>query len=79
MFDGILNFLSYLMLKSYLVEDQYWYYLTQTWEDWRVYIFSKDISPKVNIIVQLEFELAYFDIAVQLFSYYASGIPSYSF
>ena len=35
--------------------------------DKEVHIFPKGISPKVNVIVRLEFELA----VVQYFSYYA--------
>ena len=37
--------------------------------------FTKVISPKVNTIAWLEFELAYFEAAVQHFSHYATGIP----
>ena len=40
-------------------------------EDKRVYTFPKGISPKVNVIAQLEFELAYFEAAVQRYSHYA--------
>ena len=29
-----------------------------------VYFFSKGISPEVNVIVRLEFELAYSDVSV---------------
>ena len=36
--------------------------------------FPKDISLKVNIIVQFEFELVYFEAAVQHFSHYTTGI-----
>ena len=35
-----------------------------------VYIFPKNISPKVNVIVRLEFEFAYFKATVQYFSHY---------
>ena len=35
----------------------------------------KYISPKINIIARLEFELAYSDLAVQLFSHYTTEIP----
>ena len=30
-----------------------------------VHIFRKSISPKVNVIAQLEFELIYYKVAVQ--------------
>ena len=31
--------------------------------------------PKVNVIVQLEFDLVYYDSAVQCFNHYAMGTP----
>ena len=34
-----------------------------------VYIFPKDISLKENVKARLEFELAYYDIAVQHISH----------
>ena len=34
------------------------------------YTFPKDISPKVNVIVQIEFELTYLKTAVHYFSHY---------
>ena len=37
--------------------------------------FPKDISPKVNVIAQLEFELTYYNVTVQHFSHYAIGTP----
>ena len=40
-----------------LVEEQQWYYLIHSWEDKVIYTFSKSISPKVNEIARLEFEL----------------------
>ena len=39
--------------------------------------FPKDISPKVNAIEQLEFELAYFKAAVQHFIHYITRILPY--
>ena len=33
--------------------------VTYSWGDERVYIFANDISPKMNLVAQLEFELAY--------------------
>ena len=39
-----------------------------------VSIFPKGISLKVNVIARLEFELASYDVAVQLVNDYASGI-----
>ena len=42
-----------------------------------VLTYPKCISPKVNVIVRLRFELAYYDIAVQQVSHYATGTPPY--
>ena len=51
--------------KGILVGGQQWYYLTHSWEDKRVHTFRKSISPKVNVIEWLKFELAYYDVTVQ--------------
>ena len=48
-----------------MVEEQQWYKLIHSWGLWGFNSFPKGISPKVNIIVQLEFELTYFEFAVQ--------------
>ena len=47
-----------------LVEEQQWYFLTHCNEDLTVHIFPKNISPKVNLIVWLEFEDVYFEAVV---------------
>ena len=39
-------------------------YLHQNWGDNKVRAFSIDICPKVNVLLQLEFDLAYYDVAV---------------
>ena len=44
-------------------------------EDKEVYTFPKGLSPKVNMIAPLEFELAYHDIAVQHVSHDTMGTP----
>ena len=44
--------------KAILLEEQKWYYLTHGWEDKGIHTFLKGICPKVNVIAQLEFELA---------------------
>ena len=41
------------------------YYLTQCSKDKRVHAFLKGISPKVIVISQLEYELAYFEPLVK--------------
>ena len=39
-----------------------------------VHIFLLDIFPKLNVIVRLEFEIAYNDVIVQYVSNYTSEI-----
>ena len=44
-----------------------------------VHIFPEGICPKVNIIVQMVFKFAYYDVAALQVSPYATGTPpSYS-
>ena len=58
------------------LEEQQWYCLIHSWEDKGDRTFSQGICPKVNVIVQLEFKLAYYDspkfqdwgLAIRLFS-----------
>ena len=45
------------------------------WENKGVHTFSKGVHSKVNIIAQLEFELAYYDSVVQRFNQYTMGTP----
>ena len=45
--------------KAIPLEEQYWYYLTHSWEDKGVHTFPKGICPKVNVIARLEYKLAY--------------------
>ena len=59
------------------LEGHEWYYLTYRWEDKRVHTFPKGICPKGNVIVRLEFELAYYDSTVQGFNHYNFGTPHY--
>ena len=66
--------MGFFNAKTILVEKQWLYYLAHIWEDGGVHTFPKGISPKVNVIVQLEFELAYYDVAVQHVSHYAMGL-----
>ena len=42
-----------------LPEERQWYYLPHSWEDKGVHTFPNGICPKVNVIAQLEYELAY--------------------
>ena len=39
-----------------------------------LYTFLKDSCPKVNVIVQIDFELVYYDGAVQHLRHYVMGI-----
>ena len=52
------------------------YYLTINGEDKEVHAFSMGISPKVNVIVWLDLQLAFYNEAVQYISHYAAGTPS---
>ena len=52
------------------------YYLTDNWGVMGLCTFPKSIRPKVNVIAQLEFELAYYVVSIQLVSHYATGTPS---
>ena len=47
--------------------------------DNEVHIFSKGISPKVNVIIRLEFELASHEVAVQYISHDTTETPSKKF
>ena len=62
-FNVILTFVGYLM--PIFVEEQQWYNLTHSWRDKGFHAFHKVICPKLNLIAQLKFELAYYDVTVQ--------------
>ena len=63
--------------KAVLVEEQYWYNLTDSKSggDKEVHTFPKGISSKVIVIARMELDLAYFDVMVQQFTYYVTGTP----
>ena len=63
------------MPKTILLEEQQWYYLTHSLEDKGVHTFPNGICPKVNVIVRLEYELAYYDFAVHRFNHYTTRTP----
>ena len=48
-----------------------------SWRDQGFHAFPKSHSPKVNVIGQLELELADYDVIVQHVSQYAMVIPSF--
>ena len=43
-----------------------------------VHVFPKGISLKVNVIARLEFELLYYDVAVQCICHDTTGTPPFS-
>ena len=43
--------------------------------DKEVHTFLRSISPKVNVIVQQEFELSYYDVAVRHVNHGVTGTP----
>ena len=61
--------------EAILLEEQMWYYLTHSREDKGLNTFLKGIYPKVNVIARPEFELAYYDSAVQRFNHYTTRTP----
>ena len=65
--------------KAILLEEQQWYYLTHSWEDKGVHTFPRGICPKVNVKAQLEFELAYYNSAVNCFNHYTTRTSPYIF
>ena len=71
LFNGISTFMDCFIL----VEEQWWYYSTYSWGNKRIYTFPKGISPRVDIIVWLEFELAYKDVRVLHISHCTMGNP----
>ena len=74
-FNGISTFVRLFNAKAILLEEQQWYYSTHSWEDKGVRTFPQGICPKVNLIAQLEFELAYYDSAVHRFNHYITRTP----
>ena len=65
LFNGISTFVGYSNAKSILLEEEKCCYLTHRWQDKGVHTFPKGICPKVNAIVWLELELAYYDSAMR--------------
>ena len=77
LFNGISTLFRLFNAKAILLEEQYWYYLTHSWEDKGVHIFPKGICPKVNVIARLEYELTYYDSAVHRFNHYTTRTPPF--
>ena len=68
LFNGIATFFMLFNAKEQ-------YYLTHSWEDKGVHTFPMEICPKVNVIARLEYELAYYDSAVDRFNHYTTRTP----
>ena len=49
--------------------------LFNNWADMGVHTFPKGICRKVNVIARLEYELAYYDSAVQRFNHNTTRTP----
>ena len=75
LFNGISTLFRLFNAKAILIEEQWWYYLTHSWDDKGVHTFPKGICPKVNVIAKLEYELAYYDSAVHRFNHYTTRTP----
>ena len=75
LFNGISTLFRLFNAKTILLEEQWFYYLTHSWEDKWVHTFRKGICPKVNVIAWLESELAYYDSAVHRFNHYTTRTP----
>ena len=70
----VINFRDLFNAKGIFVENYQWYYLSYCGGYKKVYTFPKSINSKVNVIVHLEFEFAYFEAVVQHVSHCAMGI-----
>ena len=73
LFNGISSIFRLFNAIAILLKEQF--YLTHSWEDKGVHTFPKGICLKVNIIVRLENELAYYDSAVHHFNHYTPRRP----
>ena len=74
MWFGLVSLFNELFnAKANFVEEQLWYYLNYRWWDKGIHTFPKGISLKVNAIMLLEFELAYYNVTAQHVSHYTRG------
>ena len=79
LFDGLSTPFRSFNTKAILLEEQYWYHLTHSWEDKGVHNFPKGICPKVNVVARLGYELTYYDSAVHRFNHYTTRTPPRSY
>ena len=71
-----INLRGLFKAKAILVEEQQWYYLTIAGERIKgVKTFPKVISLKIILTTKLEFELSYYNVAVQHASHYLTKAP----
>ena len=73
---SLFNGISYMLFnaKAILFEQQLRHYLINGRIDERFHLFSKCITPKVNVVGRLDFEIANFEVVVQHFSHSARAI-----
>ena len=69
-FNGISTFVGYLIPTPSFQKNSSETNITQSSEDKGVPTFPKSICQKVNVIARLEFELAWYDFAVQRFNHH---------
>ena len=67
---------SVSLFKDILVEGLFWYYLNYGWKDKGVYTFPWGSSPKLILIVRLQFKLTYYEVLIQHIKQYATGTPT---
>ena len=74
LFSGISTFRGLFNTKAILVEESSSGTIAR---EIRIHTVPKGISPKVNLIVWVEFELTYYDVVVQYVNHNAIGtLPS---
>ena len=71
--NGISTFVGYLMPKPSRSKNRGGIIQLIARKDKGVDIFLKDISPEVNVIARLEFELTYYEPGVLHFNHYTTG------
>ena len=74
-FNGISTFAGYLMPKTFSKKNRSGTTSPIGGRIKGVHAFPKGISPKVNVIERLEFELAYYDSGVRRFNHYTTRTP----
>ena len=75
LFSGISTFVGYLIPEPFFKKNCRSTIKPIDGGDKAVHAFPKCICPKVNVIARLEFELAYYDSAVQRFKHYTTRRP----